>query len=853
MAEDKLKIKQDDSKKYSFKTKDNESVSIEHKNKNLSVKMNKWGDEASLEITFDDFKSDDHSFSDNKVELDDGKCKIRAYPIETRSTAEFYGDTTDFTQCQEGGFRFDLTFNENPGKNVFVIPIKTKNLRFSYQKPLTIEEIESGSDQPINVDGSYAVYHISKKNNKYKAGKAFHVYRPVAEDADGNKAWCDISFNKFKDPTKFTLTVPQQFLDEAVYPIIIDPDFGYESIGGSTRYLALGDSTSNRSGCSWDMPAGGGDTTYLKAYMAGDATADVKAFINEEDSGGSGTHGQIETEENAACSASPHWEEFTLGGETLVATTSYLLNVVANGPGLAKDDEYRIYRDGSGDANNSYQNYGGSNYASPESPWTEPTETGSPYDYSIFVGYSTGPVTETKTFTADAMLMEVGTKTFTSDAILKKTSTRTFTADAFLQKTDTKTFTADAQLQKTETKTFTSDAVVVNRKTKTFDADAFLQKTDTKTFDVDAILKKTDTRTFEADAILKKTQTKTLTADSIVVNRLTKTFTADAILINRGTKTFDADSILRKVQEKTFTINALLKGQNTKTFAADATLEKEGFKTFSADAQLQKTDTKTFTSDAIIVNRLTKTFSADAFLLNKVLKTFEVDAQIQKTDTKTFTVDSLIRKTETKTFSADSIVVKRLTKTFDVDAIVVNRLTKTFEADSMLSKVSTKDFTTNALLQKIDTKAFDVNAILKGTFTKDFTVDAFVLRRILKTFSADSTLVNRFLKTFSANSIVVNRLTKTFSADSIVVNRFTKSFDADSLIRLTSTKTLEADALLQKTQTKTFSANAIILEPLDVVKFLLNINLLSKYRLPIVLENLSSLGIGLELKKSLKL
>lgn len=52
------------------------------------------------------------------------------------------------------------------------------------------------------------------------------------------------------------------------------------------------------------------------------------------------------------------------------------------------------------------------------------------------------------------------------------------------------------------TKTFEADAIVVNRLTKTFTASALIRNRYSKTFDADAIILKTGTKTFTADAIL---------------------------------------------------------------------------------------------------------------------------------------------------------------------------------------------------------------------------------------------------------------------------------------------------------------------------------------------------------------
>jgi len=185
--------------------------------------------------------SDKRQFLENRVELETPEAKLKAYPIDTRSTGELYGDLENDIQCHDGGLRFELVLKVKPLVNSFTIPIKSKNLRFSKQPFLAQEDIDAGISCPLNVEGSYAVYHVSKKNNQYMTGKAFHIYRPIAEDAQGNKAWCALNIDGYLDPKNLTITVPQQFLDEAVYPVSIDPDFGYTTIGGSLSNIAEGE------------------------------------------------------------------------------------------------------------------------------------------------------------------------------------------------------------------------------------------------------------------------------------------------------------------------------------------------------------------------------------------------------------------------------------------------------------------------------------------------------------------------------------------------------------------------------------------------------------------------------------
>lgn len=128
---------------------------------------------------------------------------------------------------EDGGLEIELHLKHKPDTNRFDFSIETKGLNFYYQPALTKEEIDEGVERPENVIGSYAVYHATKRNNRvggmeYKTGKAFHIYRPKAIDADGAETYCDIHIQVQGESGTMTKTVPQEFLNKAKYPVIIE-------------------------------------------------------------------------------------------------------------------------------------------------------------------------------------------------------------------------------------------------------------------------------------------------------------------------------------------------------------------------------------------------------------------------------------------------------------------------------------------------------------------------------------------------------------------------------------------------------------------------------------------------------
>ena len=156
------------------------------------------------------------------------------------------GDETDiFHVSPDGTFVWDIEFAKKPLTNVFTWELSySSGLKFCYQGELTQQEIDEGCSRPDNVVGSYAVYcnkrnHIKRADGStivnYRNGKLCHIYRPLCIDADKKTVWADLHVGYSLDVwgMVLTITIPQKFLDTAKYPIVLDPDVGYTSPGGS--------------------------------------------------------------------------------------------------------------------------------------------------------------------------------------------------------------------------------------------------------------------------------------------------------------------------------------------------------------------------------------------------------------------------------------------------------------------------------------------------------------------------------------------------------------------------------------------------------------------------------------------
>jgi hypothetical protein len=219
-------------KVFAFKTLSNDDVSIDVSYP-PKLKMYRWGKECFIKIWL---KSPKVSSSKKVVLLKGGRVTWLAEDAEFH----FY-PLNPTSQYELGGVEFEVILKKRPPSNKLVFRIETENLKFYYQPPLTPQEIDAGALRPDNVVGSYAVYHeiqdkffkTEGEAEKYKTGKAFHIYRPKVTDANGNSVWANLDIDEAKG--LLIVTIPEDFLDKAVYPVSVDPTFGYTVKGGSSK------------------------------------------------------------------------------------------------------------------------------------------------------------------------------------------------------------------------------------------------------------------------------------------------------------------------------------------------------------------------------------------------------------------------------------------------------------------------------------------------------------------------------------------------------------------------------------------------------------------------------------------
>ena len=152
------------------------------------------------------------------------------------------GNETDIWHIDaKGRLKWDIEFKTKPTTNIFSWALThSVGLEFHYQPVLTQEQVARGCKRPDDVIGSYAVYCNQSGHFKdadvsgnttvnYTTGKLLHIYRPLCRDAKGTTTWASLLIDK----GTLTITIPQKWLDTAVYPVTLDPTIGYTSVGAS--------------------------------------------------------------------------------------------------------------------------------------------------------------------------------------------------------------------------------------------------------------------------------------------------------------------------------------------------------------------------------------------------------------------------------------------------------------------------------------------------------------------------------------------------------------------------------------------------------------------------------------------
>jgi hypothetical protein len=170
-----------------------------------------------------------------------GRDTLRFSPLEgdrfnlrgNKRYLEYKGkrESHRFTILDNEKFEYDIILNREPEGNKLYLTIEGwENFDFFRQPDLTGPEV---------LRGSYAVYKkepvINSPIYHVGTGKLCHIHRPKIIDAHGREVWGDVHIER----GIMTITIPEGWLGEAKYPVIVDPIIGSTTVGAYTTYKYL--------------------------------------------------------------------------------------------------------------------------------------------------------------------------------------------------------------------------------------------------------------------------------------------------------------------------------------------------------------------------------------------------------------------------------------------------------------------------------------------------------------------------------------------------------------------------------------------------------------------------------------
>lgn len=253
---------------------------------------NKISKSIAEEISYEIAKKDGTEIEkDNLTDIEKNEAERLRPQFSTKEwqyQAKINGEKVK-QEAQGDKLEMNVVLNKKPNTNKFDFNIETKDLNFYYQPELTEEQKDQGYFRPENVIDSYAVYYSKKEDlvktatdmDKYKNGKAFHIYRPKITDSKGNWTWGKLDFNK--EEKILSVLVPQEFLDNAAYPVDVDPTIGYSpSVIGTSKFALYAGSSYYMAGSSFSLSEQGkfaAVTAYLDTSASQPGSFDYKMAI----------------------------------------------------------------------------------------------------------------------------------------------------------------------------------------------------------------------------------------------------------------------------------------------------------------------------------------------------------------------------------------------------------------------------------------------------------------------------------------------------------------------------------------------------------------------------------------------
>ena len=179
--------------------------------KDSLMSLSRWGGEATLAFA----PGEEHA----------GETRIRGNELVLRSEATPKRYHV-FRRLDGERFEYDVVLLKEPETNVIQIELDfPEGLEF-YKQPSARALMKTPFRCPPEVEESYAVYW-KERNGPYKTGKFCHIYRPRIRDARGRTVWGRLDIVGHS----MTITIPEDWLSDAVYPVVVDPIVGTQTRG----------------------------------------------------------------------------------------------------------------------------------------------------------------------------------------------------------------------------------------------------------------------------------------------------------------------------------------------------------------------------------------------------------------------------------------------------------------------------------------------------------------------------------------------------------------------------------------------------------------------------------------------
>jgi hypothetical protein len=128
-----------------------------------------------------------------------------------------------FTILGDTAFEYDCILEREPESNVISLRMEgVENFDFFRQPDFVPDKY---------LKGSYAVYKKETLAGE-GTGKLCHIHRPEIIDARGRRCWGDLSIIG----NELRITIPEKWLGEAAYPVIVDPTIGTTTVGSQYKW-----------------------------------------------------------------------------------------------------------------------------------------------------------------------------------------------------------------------------------------------------------------------------------------------------------------------------------------------------------------------------------------------------------------------------------------------------------------------------------------------------------------------------------------------------------------------------------------------------------------------------------------